>query len=175
MDMSIKELKQINDKVNQIINLDRIIIEKISEIDNEIIKGLFSNIYDTIVDNIEINKESLYSIYDYQDCENGKELIFDNIKLIDDFGLTEFIDFKDLNNSFRLINDKINKKLVNELNIENDIDLNNYFDYDLGMFVDNVVNDKINYDVSSYFNQVFGFYMTFNNVIDSVKTNYQIR
>ena len=174
MNMSIKELKQINDRVNQIINLDRIIIEKISEIDNEIIKGLFSNIYNTIVDNIEINKQSLYSIYDYQDCENGKELIFNNIKLIYDFGLIEFVNFDDLDMSFIIINDKINKLIIDRLNIENDIDLNPYFDYDLEFFMNDIVNNNTDYDVC-YFNQVFGFYMTFNNVIDSVKTNYQIK
>ena len=172
--MKVKELKQINDKVNQIINLSKIIVKKISNIENEIIKGLFTNIYDTIINNVEINKESLYSIYDFQDCENGKELIFNNMKLIDDFGLIEFIDFNDLNNSFRIINDKINKMLIDDLSIESDIDLNNYFDYDLELFIDDVASNKLNYNPFHYFNRVFSFYMNFNNCIDRVKTNYKI-
>ena len=111
--MDFEDLKEIKDKRNRIENIKCIITEKLSELNNIIVCGVFENILDDIDNNVEINKDSLYSIYDWNTEPKSKELILDNIKLIDNLGLLSFINYNDYEKSFSKITDEINTFIIN--------------------------------------------------------------
>lgn len=172
--MDFEDLKEIKDKRNRIENIKCIITEKLSELNNIIVCGVFENILDDIDNNVEINKDSLYSIYDWNTEPKSKELILDNIKLIDNLGLLSFINYNDYEKSFSKITDEINTFIINQFDLDKNIELDNYLNYDLENIIDKVCdNDFDEIEFIDYLDNILDFYDSFLNTIDYMNLHYK--
>lgn len=172
--MDFKDLQEIKNKRNNIQRIRFNVKLNISDIDNTIINGIYESIIDNIDNNVEINIDSLNSMFDFQDEPNSKKLILDNIILIDKLNLSQYINHNDYEKSFSKINDEITSLIISQLDIDGNIELYDFFNYDIETIIDLIVDgDFDEIDFMDYLDKIENFYDSMMSSIEYMNNNYK--
>jgi len=174
--MDFKDLKEIKDKKNEIENKIFEINNNLGKINDSVIYNQFYFILDNIENNVEINRFSMSSIFDFSEplYSESKDYINNNTEFIEQLkndNILKYIgnEYKDI---FKNINITLNLYIVNNLSFDKDnMDLD-YVNMDMNEIKSFINDSNYNYDILSDLESIFSFYDSLNNCIVNFIDDY---